>query len=515
MTRARHLLQSSVIVIALLALGKITGLIRIRLTAQAFGTGPAADAFLAANQLPEVFVTFISSAALAAAFIPVYAKYLQEDETSDSQGMPKHLRLANTILTLVMLILTGISIIGGILAPVFAPLMVPGFSAENQRLTADLMRIILLQSTLFGISGVLSSILNAHQHFALPALAPIGLDIGYVIGIYFFVPTMGIYGLAWGTVIGGLLHVLIKVPGLIKYRYRFRPVLDLKMDGVREVLILMGPRMVTLAALQVMDIFIANRASGLASGTTSGYFQAQQLQQLPETLLGTAIAIVIFPTMAELFNSGDIEGLKKMAVSALRIIWTLTIPAAVGLIMFGRTAIAFFLEGEAFTETSTRLVYTAIIFLSVRVVSEATQEIVARLFYARHNTKTPAFIAVGWLALNIVLAFWLSGIMDIGGLALASTIAFTAQSAVLYFLNYRELNGLGGRELGLTAVRSLLAAGAMALVILGIGRVFTTPLLFLTIGAATGGAVYFLAAYFLGGREIPELLNLIRARQNA
>ena len=302
MSRARHLLQSSVIVIALLALGKVTGLIRIRLAAQAFGTGPEADAFQAANQLPEVFVTFISSAALAAAFIPVYAKYLEDE---DSQ---RHLRLANTILTLVLLILTGISLIGGIFAPLFTPLMVPGYSAENQQLTAELMRIILIQTTIFGVSGVLSSILNAHQHFALPALAPVGLDIGYAVGIFLFVPTMGIHGLAWGTVVGGLLHILIQVPALLKYNFRYRPVLDLKLDGVREIIYLMGPRMVTLGAVQVMDIFIANRSSGLASGSTAGYFQAYQLQQLPETLLGTAIAIVVFPTMAEFFNKGDIEG---------------------------------------------------------------------------------------------------------------------------------------------------------------------------------------------------------------
>jgi putative peptidoglycan lipid II flippase len=506
MNRARHLLQSSVIVIALLALGKVTGLIRFRLAAQAFGTGPEADAFQAANQLPEVFVTFISSAALAAAFIPVYAKYLQDDQKQN------HLRLANTILTLVLVILSSISLVGGILAPVFAPLMVPGFSAENQQLTAELMRIILVQTTIFGVSGVLSSILNAHQHFALPALAPVGLDIGYAVGIFFFVPTMGIHGLAWGTVVGGLLHILIQVPALLKYRYRYRPVLDLKLSGVREIIYLMGPRMVTLGAVQLMDIFIANRSSGLVSGSTAGYFQAYQLQQLPETLLGTAIAIVVFPTMAELFNAGDIEGLKRTAVSALRIIWTLTIPAAAGLVLFGRPAIAFFLEGEAFTEASTQLVYTALIFLSVRVVSEATLEIVARLFYARHNTRTPMFVALGWLATNIGLAFWFTRTMDIGGLALASTIAFTLQSTVLYFLNRRELNGLGERELGLTAVRSLLAAGAMALVVVGIGRVITSPFLFLASGAAAGGATYFITAYLLGGREIPELIRLIRGR---
>jgi putative peptidoglycan lipid II flippase len=506
MNRARHLLQSSVLVILFLGLGKITGLVRLRLAAQAFGTGLEADAFLAANQLPEVFVTFISSAALAAAFIPVYGRYLQDTNRQN------HLRLAKTILTLVLLILSTISLLGGIFAPVLAPLLVRGFSPENQQLTAELMRIILLQTTLFGVSGVLSSVLHAHQHFALPALAPIGLDIGYLVGIYVFVPGLGIHGLAWGTVVGGLLHILIQVPALIKYSYHYRPVLDLRLEGVREIIFLMGPRMVTLGAVQIADLFIVDQASQLDSGSTAGYFLAYQLQQLPETLLGTAIALVVFPTMAELYNAGNIERLKETAVSALRIIWTLTIPAAVGLALFGRQAIAIFLEGEAFTEESTRLVYAALVFLSVRVVSEATLEIVARLFYARHNTYTPMFVALGWLVLNTSLAIWLSRSMGVGGLALASTIAFTVQSTVLYFLNRRELNGLGERELLSTAGRSLLAAGAMTLVILGIGQVITNPFLYLAAGGTAGVVVYFVAAYLLGGREIPDLVGLVRGR---
>ena len=122
------------------------------------------------------------------------------------------------------------------------------------------------------------------------------------------------------------------------------------------------------------------------------------------------------------------------------------------------------------------------------------------------------FVALGWLATNIGLAFWFTRTMDIAGLALASTIAFTLQSAVLYFLNRRELNGLGEKELGMTAVRSVIAAGAMAGIILIIEQIISNQLLFLGLGAAAGGAVYFVVAFILGGREIPELINLVRAR---
>lgn len=507
MERTRHLLRSSVIVIVLLGLGKVTGLIRTRLVSSAFGTSTNFDAFTAANQLPEVFVTLISGGALAAAFIPVYSAYLTSNRNRESA------QLANSILTLVMVILGSISLIGILLSNwITSTLLVPDFPVELQKLTAELMRVILLQTTLFGISGVLSSILNAHQHFALPALAPVTLDIGYVIGLIFFVPSMGITGLAWGTVVGGLLHILIQVPAIRRFDFRYHLEIRIRLSGVREVIRLMIPRIVTLGSVQIADLFIIRLTSGLTAGSTSGYFYGYYLMQLPETLLGTAIAIVVFPTMAELFNAGDIDGLKKTSMNALRIIWFLTVPASVALVLLGQPAIALFLEQGAFTETSTRLVYGILIFFSVRVISEASLEILARLFYAQHDTRTPMFVALGWLVTNIALAYLFIGILDVRGLALASTIAFTLQSLVLYVLNRRRLGYLYEHELLLSAGRALLGALGMALTIIIVGFFVDSNLILLVVGGAAGLAAYFIITTFTGAREIPALIRLIRDR---
>ncbi len=509
MERARHLLRSSVIVIALLGLGKLTGLLRLRLISTSFGTTSAYDAFTSANQLPEVFVTLISGGALAAAFIPVYSKYLSDESSKDS------LRLANTILTLVLAVLGGISAIGILFAGPLSALLVPGYDVETQTLTAELMRIILLQTTLYGLGGVLSSILNAHQHFAIPALAPITLDVGYMVGLLFFVPSMGVYGLAWGTVIGGVLNILIHIPALRRFGFKAFLALDMRMAGVREVLRLMGPRVITLGAIQLMDIFIIRLGSFLLVGRISAYFYGYQIMQLPETLLGTAIAIVVFPTMAELYNSGNISSLKSTSMAALRIIWTLTIPASIGLILLGRPAISIFLQGGAFTETSTDLVFGVLVFFSIRIVAEASLEILARLFYAQHDTKTPMFVAIGWLVVNITLAFILSGPFGVKGLALASTIAFAAQSAVLFILNHRRLGDLEDRKLLVSLGRSLLGAGIMAVVIIAIDSILDSNLLTVFVGGAAGLVTYLLVTYLAGGREIPALIHLAKRPPSA
>lgn len=509
MERARHLLRSSVIVVALLGLGKLTGLVRARLVSVAFGTGGDFDAFTAANQLPEVFVVLISGGALAAAFIPVYSAYLTSRESKKSA------ELANSILTLVIAVLGGISAIGIILAPwLTANILVPDFTPGQQQLTAALMRIILLQTTLFGVSGVLSSILNAHQHFALPALAPVALDVGYIFGLIFLVPEMGIAGLAWGTVVGGVLHILIQVPALLHFKFSYRPQILLRLAGVREVIRLMIPRIITLGSVQVADLFIIRLASGLATGSTSAYFIGYQLMQLPETLLGTAIAIVVFPTMAELYNAGDLDGLKQLSMNTLRIIWTLTIPAAVALVLLGQPAITVLLEDGAFTEDSTQLVYGILLFFSFRVIAEASLEILARLFYAQHDTRTPMFVALGWLAVNIALAYPLVELIGARGLALASTIAFTVQAVLLFILNRRRLGYLYERELLATAARSLLGAAGMVAIILLISQIVAGTFGFLIMAGVAGLATYLIITYAAGAREIPYLIRIIQNRSN-
>ncbi|MBK8901906.1 MAG: murein biosynthesis integral membrane protein MurJ [Anaerolineaceae bacterium] len=500
MNRARHLLRSSVLVIFFLGLGKVTGLIRLQLVANVFGTSKDYDAFTAANQLPEVFFVLIAGGSLAAAFIPVYSN------TLNHESRQKAFALGNTILTIVILLLGAVSATGAIIAPwLTRVVLVPNFSPELQQLTADIMRVILIQTTIFGISGVLSSMLNAHQHFALPALAPLALDIGYVVGLYLFVPQLGIIGLAWGTVVGGVLHIAIQVPALIKYRIGYRPALHWRLSGVGEIVRLMGPRIVTLGAIQVADLFIIRLTSGLPEGSTSSYFYGYALMQLPETLFGTAIALVIFPTLAELFNVGDVGGMKETAVNALGIIWTLTIPAAALMVLLGEPAIAFLLEGEVFDANSTRLVYSVLLAFSVRLVAEATLEIVARLFYAQHNTRTPMFAYLGWLVVNVAAAYALVDSLGVVGLALASSVAFTLLSAVLFWLNRLPI-----RPLTLVTGRALLGTAVLTLVILGVRQVIDSAVLFLLVGGSLGVASYLVLNLLLGGQEIPTLLRLVR-----
>jgi putative peptidoglycan lipid II flippase len=301
------------------------------------------------------------------------------------------------------------------------------------------------------------------------------------------------------------------------------------------VIRLMGPRIVTLGTIQFADLFIIRLTSGLPPGSTSGYFYAYYLQQLPETLFGTAIGIVIFPTLAELYNAGDIERLKQTAMNALKIVWTLTIPAGALLVLLGRPAIALVLERGQFDAASTQLVYGVLVFFSVRVVAEATLEIVARLFYAQHNTLTPMYAAIVWLVVTVSLLYFFVDDLGVGGLALATTVGFTVQSTLLFFLNRRALGSLGERSLLRSLGRALAATATLTATIIAIRELLDGrwldlgarlseltgffdaatmhSLLFVSLAGILGVLVYVLVTALLGGREIAAALRIIRQRR--
>lgn len=285
MDRARHILRSSLFVILLFGLNKVLGFVRLILVTQYFGAGAEMDAFLAANQLPELFNTLVAGGGLAAAFIPVYSAYLTDKSKEES------LELANTVMTLVFLagacLCIPATLASGWLAEV---VLVPDFSAEQQLLTARLMQIILMSTALFSVSGVISSLLNAHQHFILPAAATVMLDLGFILALVFLVPSMGIIGLAWGAWIVIVLHIGIQIPALVKYGLKLRPKLKVRLAGVREILWLMMPRIVTMGIFQAVDLVIIRLASILPEGHMSAYFLRSFLSTCPPRSLAGRLA---------------------------------------------------------------------------------------------------------------------------------------------------------------------------------------------------------------------------------
>lgn len=408
---------------------KVLGLVREMAIARAFGTSPSVDAYYAAFNLPDLLYALIPGGALASVFIPVLAGYLAAD---DRRGVWE---LVSGVLNVVLLLVAGLGGLAALTAPwLIAHLLAPGFTPAQQALTVDLMRLVLLSTLIFAASGVVMGTLHAHQHFLLPAIAPCLYNLGIIAGALFLAPRIGIYGLAWGVVGGALMHLLVQVPGLIRHQARWHATLALRSAGLHEIARLIGPRIMTLGVVRINFLVMTNLASRLGPGSVSALNYGWLVMQLPESLVGTAIAIAAFPTLSELAARGDREGLRTTLSATLRAILALTIPSALGLVVLGRPLIQVLFERGAFGRESTEAVYWALQFYALGLVGHSALEVVSRAFYAQHDTRTPFLVAAGAMLAHLGLSLMLMRPLAHGGLALANSLAVTLEVAGLWWI---------------------------------------------------------------------------------
>ncbi|HSQ40211.1 MAG TPA: lipid II flippase MurJ, partial [Anaerolineales bacterium] len=234
-----------------IVLGQLAGLARSIIVAHAFGASPELDAFFAANRVSETLFLLVAGGALGSAFIPTFTGLLAKNETASAW------RLASSLANAVTLTLTLLAVLSAIFAPTIVRYTVGrGFVDDPAlfALTVSLLRIQLISAVLFGLGGLVVGILNAHQVFLVPALTPAMYQLGIIFGALVLAPSMGIYGLAWGVIIGAAFYLLLQLPSLFKLVPRLHlPITDyFSFDSnVRHVLLLMGPRLLGVAVVQL------------------------------------------------------------------------------------------------------------------------------------------------------------------------------------------------------------------------------------------------------------------------
>lgn len=510
----RHIARNTLVVGASFALAAAMGLLRNIVVARQFGIGAELDSFYAAFRLPDLLFTVVAGGALATAFIPVLAESLTRHDLGGAW------RLASSVINLVVLAVSVLAIVAALGAPFLVrTLIAPGFTPAAQAETAALMRLVLVSTVIFGVSAVSTAVLHSMKHFLLPALAPVVYPLGVTAGAWFLAPSMGAQGLAVGAIVGALLHLAIQVPGLIRYGFRWQPVLGLRSREVRRVAILMGPRVLDLGVWHLTLLATTNLASRLDAGSVSALEWGWDFMQLPETVIGTAFGLVALPTLADLAASGDLQGLRHTLGETLRAVVTLTVPAAVGLILLGRPLLALVYERGAFDAAATEAVYTALRFYALGLVGHASLELAARAFFAQQDTVTPLLIAAGWSSLSILLGVLLMGVMGHGGLALANSVAITGEVLHLLLVLRRRWAGIEGRallaNLGRVAVTTAVM-GAVVIGVLAVAEQMQWPALYtVAAGAGAGVAAYLAAGALLGLRELRWSIDILMRQRPA
>jgi len=507
MIKMNHIARSTLIVAVFFGIDKVLGFIRQILIARQFGLTYEIDVFNASNNIPDLLSALISGGALGVALIPVLSEYLQR------RSRPESWDLFSRIINLAFLVTAGFSVLIGLFArPLVQYVIAPGFPAAQRDLTVELMRLDLTAILIFSISGLVMAGLQANQHFFLPALAPGLYNLGQIFGVAVLAPEqgltfgpislpafgLGIRGLVYGVILGALLHLAIQIPGLFRFRFRWTPAINLRDPGVKRVLALLGPRVLTMFFLQIFFIARDHIASGLGEGAVTALNYGWFIMQVPETLIGTAIAIALLPTLSEYFALGETDRFRETVNRAIQVMLALTIPAAV-LIAIGLPPLVRTLFG--FEEDGVQMVVWCTRMYLLGLTGHSLLEIAARSFYARQDARTPLLAAAINAGAYILFATMLARFFGPPGIALGNSLAFTGEALLLLYLLNRRLPGI--LRLGPTLLRVGLASIGVGVAVYLLMQLPFHPFL-LALGAMAAGGVALLPFIW------PEVKQLIR-----
>ncbi|MBX6770704.1 MAG: murein biosynthesis integral membrane protein MurJ [Chloroflexi bacterium] len=509
--RTRRLAGAAIIVMAAFVSSRLSGLLRDAAIGYRFGTSPELAAYYAANRVQDVIFQVVAGAAVASAFIPVYSAYLARDTPE------KGWEMLSIFLTFSVVIFLPLAFLGMAVVPWIMPLLVPQFPPAYQELAAQLARIVLIAPLFFALGCFATSVLNAHGRFFLAALAPTCYNLGILIGAVLLARWLGIYGLALGALIGSILFLAVQLPGLRQIGAVIRPRLDLRHEGVRAVVQLMGPRALGLAVTQVNFLVTLNLASSVPAWIPSLNF-AWMLTMLPLGVFAMAISTAVFPALAEHGAAQQSDELRDTLVSAARFILYLTIPASIGLIVLGQPIVRVLYQRGEFTPESTALTARALRLYALGLLGMAVTEIVTRAFYALHDTLTPVKVGALALIVNVGLAVALVRPLGLEGLALATAAASTVEGGLLFLLARRRIPGLDPRLLVPSAAKSLAAGllmGAGVMAFTGLTAPLSSSLggVPVVAGAVILGAVIYLGVTIALRSDEAHLLRQAISRQ--
>lgn len=502
---------------------RFLGLFRDHILA-GFGAGDTLDAYYAAFRIPDLIFNLLVLGALSAGFIPIFTHLLKNPlgkvhDIFSGEKNKEAWELTNNILNILGVSLLVLAGLGVVFAPVLMKLIAPGFSGEKYAETVALTRIMFLSPIFLGISGILGGVLQSFKRFFVYSLAPIVYNIGIIIGALYFVPIWGIYGLAWGVVLGAFAHMLIQLPMVLKLGFRYRPIFNYKDGNVRRIGRMMVPRTMSLAIVQINLLVITVIASTLASGSLTVFNFANNLQYFPIGVFGISFALAAFPTLSAV--AFDKKKLIENFSQTLRQILFFVVPSTVLLLTLRAQIVRVIFGTGNFSWADTILTINTLGFFALSLFAQATIPLLIRVFYARHNSKTPFYVGIIAVITNVFLSLWLARALGVAGLALAFSIANIINFIVLWTVLRVELGRLDEIKILRSVIKFSIAALACGIAVQG-AKVIVWPFIDMTktMGVFVQGAaagffgimVYIVISWLLQSEELFNFWNGFKRR---
>lgn len=463
--------RSASVISGLTFLSRILGLVREALFASLFELSMVADAFVFAYQIPNLFRKLFGEGSLSAAFIPVYTDYL-EHRTPEERN-----RFGSVILSILTLFLGAIVLAGVGFSYLIPDLFHQGATPSTWlQLFARLFRILFPYMMIICLVAVLGGLLNAHKHFAAPAAAPVLMNVVLVSTLCWLhysyrqgnaSPSHLIFFLAGGVLVGGLTQFFLQIPPLATRGFRFRFEFQWDHPGLHRLLKLLGPSVVGLAVVQVNLVFDSVIAKSLVpeDGAIAALWYGNRVMQVPFALIGIAVSTAAFPHFSSHAAREQYDRLAEQVRKGLQLVLFLAIPSSVGLVLLAQPSVRLLYQYGSFDPAQTTRTAAVLLYYSTGIWAFCVYHVMTRAFYALEDTKTPAYVAMGMVVLNVVLNVGLVILMGYSetGIALSTSLTSVANIIVLIGI-YKSRHGrFQLPPLIETFIRCSLVAGVMGL----------------------------------------------------
>jgi putative peptidoglycan lipid II flippase len=501
-------------------LSRIFGFIRDVVIAWFFGAGISSDAFFVAFRIPNLLRRLFAEGSLSIAFIPVFTEYLE------TQGKDEAFHMGRSAIRLLSLILAGMTILGILLSPWIVRIIAPGFAdiPEKLSLTISLTRIMFPYMFFICLAALFMGILNALGHFAAPALAPVFLNIAMIASVFMISPFMAdpVTGLAIGVLIGGALQLILQMPFLIKKGLLFWKTANFCHPGLKRVGILMIPAVVGATVHQFNILVGTLLASLLPEGSVSYLYYADRLVEFPLGVFAIATATAVLPSLSKQAAVKDFKALSDTFGYAMNLVFFITIPSMVGLIVLREPIVALLFKRGAFDIETTRKTAEALLYYSVGLWAFSAVRIVVSTFYALQDTKTPMQMAVISIVANIGLSILLMGPLKHGGLALATSLASMLNLGLLIYKLRMKIGALKWGGIFKSTCKSAICSAIMGLAVWAAGFWILPSksgsalmlLLGVIISIIIGCILYALFSFLLKSRELATVLAIAGVKRD-
>ena len=495
-------------------LSRIIGMLRESLITYRFGASGYTSAYVAVSRVPKMVYELLIGGMLSAALVPVLSEYAGDDRKEEMD------EILSTVLTLAGIVLFIVVVLLELSSRLVASLLLE-FDTELLNVAVTLTRIIVPSIFIYGISGILQAFHYARQKFVYPSLGAPAHNLGMVLSIVLFAGQFGINTLAVGTVLAALSQLVVQLPGLKGFHYRFS--LNWRHPAILRILHLYGPVIVSTLVSNIGTIIDANLASRTGEEAITWMANATFLTQLCVGLVSMAISLAVLPRLSQIDFAVELDRFKRTLASGLRLVLALIIPAGVGLLVLGKPIIELLFEHGAFEPSDTQQAWMALLCYLPGLPFSAIDLPLVFSFYSQKDTVTPVIVGIITVVLYVIVAPLLAFVADIGflGLVLANSLQLIAHAVLMLILFNRRFGTLKGYGVMSTAFRSLgasvlVGASAWAGVII-IDRLMPTTstlreIILVAIPMGLGTLAYMVGARLFRIRDINNLMDMLRAR---